>query len=715
MPVIKVYPDVGSGGSSVDGSTTRSGVSEIFSTIRNGLGTGASTSATNSLACGLRASTTANQFFALTRGVFMFDTSFLGSLATINSATISFMPSINGQTNLGNTTINLNGINNSFDNNIVSGDYQRVNATAYSSSTPNVSTVVGGTRLDFPLNASGLSLINKTGVTAFSLRLGWDRSNLFAGTWSSGVETALYIYFADDSTITNRPYLEIDYTPNFVEVPIDVDLDSSTDIDPSGTRRTKGTSDVDSITSLTPDSNTQRAVTSLIESYTTMEVISRVDRVITSLVATNSDIAQAVNYIAGGNVTLDSVSNLITALVSERRATLDIDTASTINLLVDKLRPILTEIDSSTDSTVVPSRGRVTTLDTIASSSLVDSFIKNMPVNFVLGIDSVTALRLSFIVPVILEQMSIDSATAFTPNLIFGLIDAVLNWLDHNQDIITKDGTDAIQFKQSGLTNIRTTIPTVSDLIGSVGWQTIIYMDIDSNSDVIFSFARFKRVTADITSSSDLDLTSEMLGKMMTEVISQTEVQNDLKKYVFGTTDVQSLTGVEEYVKSERYLELNIQALSNTDALAKGLMKILMAVTSVSDLVAVLKPIVKLSVSVLTESELELTIINQLKAVLDIDTESDLIEKLQGTMLGTLGIDSKTNLLAYIREIVAPFPYIVVKFSREFRKFGGSTVGSGGGVDFSCRQFRTGSWVDHNDFAITNELAEIIKFLQEIN
>jgi len=169
-------------------SVSRQSVNESFSTIRAGAGTNVLSPIAVTY---LSASSTTNQFANLYRSIIVFDTSAIPSNATITSATLSgnansgFLKT----NNLGSTSIELVSSNPSNPASIAAADYSTLGSTSYgsidyASFTDNAVNTIS-------LNASGILNITKTGTSKFGLRLGWDQSGTFGGSWSSTAFTQL--------------------------------------------------------------------------------------------------------------------------------------------------------------------------------------------------------------------------------------------------------------------------------------------------------------------------------------------------------------------------------------------------------------------------------------------------------------------------------------------------------------------------------------------
>lgn len=158
----------------------------------------------------LASSTTTNQFKTITRGIFNFDTSDLTSGATISDADISFYW-YGRSTGLGSDSVHVVSATPASKGAIANGDYDDFGTTSFAN-IPSISGATLGSYTDLDLDSNGEANINKTGVSTFGLRGGWELNNSFGGSWRSNVETRILGYFADYTGTTRGPKLVVTYT-----------------------------------------------------------------------------------------------------------------------------------------------------------------------------------------------------------------------------------------------------------------------------------------------------------------------------------------------------------------------------------------------------------------------------------------------------------------------------------------------------------------------
>lgn len=210
MATLTVFPDASSGSTTVDGYVRRGGSNEAWSTIRAGAGQTTNTTSTGSSDywAQLSASSTSNLFNALVRGFATFDTSALGSSATISSAILSLW-GFDKRSAMGVTSVHVAGATMSSNNNLATADFANVARTSFGSLT--ISGMSTTAYNDITLNSSGITNISKTGITNFSTQLDVDINNT-TPTWVSFDSTYVAFRFADQTGTTNDPKLTITYT-----------------------------------------------------------------------------------------------------------------------------------------------------------------------------------------------------------------------------------------------------------------------------------------------------------------------------------------------------------------------------------------------------------------------------------------------------------------------------------------------------------------------
>lgn len=200
---LTAYPDAGNPGTNtVDGLTYKADA--VYATARNAatgnvLATNAFTTfSDNSTAAGV---------FETGRPVATFDTSALGGSAIISATVISWFGHDPAPTAFNDDT-NCYSVVLANNNQLVAADYAIANygTTQFATSINYAAWDTTGYN-PYTLNASGISNINKTGISAFSFRSVKE----VAGTSPDG-DTYISSYYADAAGTANDPKLVVTYT-----------------------------------------------------------------------------------------------------------------------------------------------------------------------------------------------------------------------------------------------------------------------------------------------------------------------------------------------------------------------------------------------------------------------------------------------------------------------------------------------------------------------
>lgn len=206
-----VYPDAGTGGTTVDGAVISYQSPEVsWNTLRSSNGTNAYPNIGSGAFIEFYVGTGDN-WQDLIRSVFTLDTSPLTSNAIISSAVFSVYGTEKNQ-QLGETNIGLVSSNPANNNNLVASDFNIANfgTTLFASYISQANFSVSGYN-NFTLNEDGLSAISKTGITKFGLRSYHDISNS-EPTKAPDKKTNMIGYYADQTGTANDPKLVIEYT-----------------------------------------------------------------------------------------------------------------------------------------------------------------------------------------------------------------------------------------------------------------------------------------------------------------------------------------------------------------------------------------------------------------------------------------------------------------------------------------------------------------------
>src|SRR3990167_1612166 len=213
------YPDPNPETTSVDGGAYRDGVNQIWADIRAGAGTGAYDASTSVQVYYFRGSTTSNQWQALTRQFYLFDTNAIPDTDEISSATFSIYGiTPKNDPNSNTPAIALVGSTPTSNTAIAATDYSQVGSTEYASRFAYSSFTLEAYN-DMSLNSTGISNIVKDGITKFATRSANDIDNS-APSWGSEAETDINGYSADNAAGTAKaPKLVVIHAPPVTFIP----------------------------------------------------------------------------------------------------------------------------------------------------------------------------------------------------------------------------------------------------------------------------------------------------------------------------------------------------------------------------------------------------------------------------------------------------------------------------------------------------------------
>ena len=194
--------------SPIDGTVLHTQANQTFDVLREAAGSAAATSDATPKVAQLVASTVADTYNTLLRSIFCFNTSSLGGGATISVAVFS-LEGAGGDASLGATTYDVVSAAPAATNNLVAGDYDSLGTTVFGDFG---TTITSGSYEDVTLDANGIANINKTDISKFGVRLGWDTDDSFGGTWVSAAETYETADFADQTGTSSDPKLTVTFT-----------------------------------------------------------------------------------------------------------------------------------------------------------------------------------------------------------------------------------------------------------------------------------------------------------------------------------------------------------------------------------------------------------------------------------------------------------------------------------------------------------------------
>lgn len=181
---------------------------DTFANIRGAAG-GQSTVDTSTQPCmQINATGTTDQFGAMKRGVFLFDTSTLGVGATISAATFSLY--VTAKTDNLSQSVGITSSSPAANNTLANSDFAVANFGGTRFATDKtIASISTSAYADWALNASGIAAISLTGITKFGVRGSSDIDNS-APTWASSVSANVTAHWAGEA---NKPKLVVTFTP----------------------------------------------------------------------------------------------------------------------------------------------------------------------------------------------------------------------------------------------------------------------------------------------------------------------------------------------------------------------------------------------------------------------------------------------------------------------------------------------------------------------
>ena len=166
------YPDAGTGNTTVDGYARQDTDNTAWGTLVAGAGTEADDTSTPHLWLGFLSGSSSN-WRIIWRLIATVNTAAIGT-DDITSATWTIFGTEAGlakvDENSATPTINIYSASPANNNAIAAGDYDSLGSTAFSTAITYAGWQVSDGANDFALNASGISNINKTGITRFGFR-----------------------------------------------------------------------------------------------------------------------------------------------------------------------------------------------------------------------------------------------------------------------------------------------------------------------------------------------------------------------------------------------------------------------------------------------------------------------------------------------------------------------------------------------------------------
>jgi len=209
---LEVYPDPDPETTTVDGRMARFNVTETWATIIAGAGGFSEGGVVSDDGVSITASGTADRWRFLFRSIFLFNTSALGSGASITAAVLSLKGSAKTDALSATPDIDIYTSSPASNTAIVNGDFSQVGSV---SQTGSPSTYAGWSVSDynaFTFDATGRGNISLTGVSKFGAR---NANYDVAGStppYVQDAQSAFRLTFADQTGTASDPKLVVTYS-----------------------------------------------------------------------------------------------------------------------------------------------------------------------------------------------------------------------------------------------------------------------------------------------------------------------------------------------------------------------------------------------------------------------------------------------------------------------------------------------------------------------
>jgi len=194
-------------------STSVDGYIEYFnagtwSSLRDASSGSASDDSYSRFSIYLQSNNVSNEWRDLKRVITLFDTSSIGSSATVSSANYSVYPTTSKYDDF-TSSIGIVSSNPSSNTALANGDYSSLGTTDFATRKTISSITIDSAYISFALNSSGVSAINTSGISKFGIRESHDIDNS-APTWQSYGQSGLDFNSADNSS--NEPTLDVTWS-----------------------------------------------------------------------------------------------------------------------------------------------------------------------------------------------------------------------------------------------------------------------------------------------------------------------------------------------------------------------------------------------------------------------------------------------------------------------------------------------------------------------
>jgi len=202
------YPDVGTGGTTVDGSMDRVVTGESWATIIAGAGTIADATSASIYAFYIAKGASTDTWGDLGRSIFLFNTAVIDT-DDISSAIISFYGWNLADSMALAPNVDIYTSTPTLNNDLAASDFSQVGSTSQTGSPKAYADLSATDYVNFTFNDVGRGNIAKTGISKFGMRnANYDVSGT-APTWSNNFASRWGVRTADQTGTANDPKLVV--------------------------------------------------------------------------------------------------------------------------------------------------------------------------------------------------------------------------------------------------------------------------------------------------------------------------------------------------------------------------------------------------------------------------------------------------------------------------------------------------------------------------
>lgn len=187
--------------------TVRDETVGTWATLRAAAGDSASPTGTT-LTVQIRSTFNTDEWNKMERAILMFDTSSIGSEATISAASMFLYGTAVNESFGGNPAIHVAASNPASTSDVVAGDYDAISRTSFANIV--YSSFSTSAYNELVLDSNGEANVDKTGISKYSLQLSSDINNS-APTWASNDLEYIQCRSADQAGTAKDPYLSVTY------------------------------------------------------------------------------------------------------------------------------------------------------------------------------------------------------------------------------------------------------------------------------------------------------------------------------------------------------------------------------------------------------------------------------------------------------------------------------------------------------------------------